>query len=159
MRRVIVVVRGVRVFVTIERVSVSRLRHRPTRHSFISQENHSSTQRSNAHLNILEHQHSNTTLEHRYKHLRFYCVRHVRRHRARFDDYSVRSRSEMCGISSLSDISGFVQFWMCDALQHTVHTVELGIRDVSDITLRCDIRCSTRMCRALLRRWRHCHCT
>ena len=47
-------VRGVRafvfrVFVTIECVTVPRLRHRPTRHSFISEENH-----------------SNTTLEHRY---------------------------------------------------------------------------------------------
>ena len=30
---------GIRVFVTIECATVSRLRHRPTRHSFISQEN------------------------------------------------------------------------------------------------------------------------
>ena len=34
----------VRVFVTIECVTVSRLRHRPTRHSFISEENRSNTQ-------------------------------------------------------------------------------------------------------------------
>ena len=37
--------------VTIECVAVSRQRHRPTRHSFISEENHSNTQRSNAHSN------------------------------------------------------------------------------------------------------------
>ena len=42
----------VRVFVTIECVTVSRLCHRPTRHSFIAQENHSNTKHSNAHLNV-----------------------------------------------------------------------------------------------------------
>ena len=53
---------GVRVFVTIECATVSRLRHRPTRHSFISQENQLEQQRSIAHLNFTKKpiSHSNT---------------------------------------------------------------------------------------------------
>ena len=44
--------------------------------------------------------------------------------------------------------SGFVQFWLCKcSAAHDVYAIELEcIRDVgSDITLRCDIRCSARM--------------